>query len=74
MKRGELVILWIGGILSSLVLLLGSYGMPGVPSEVELKIDGADTVAGHVVQTVFVLLAIWIICGLVWVSIYRRKP
>jgi hypothetical protein len=72
MKRGELVILWVGGLLSTAVLLLQAANVPRVPSELTLKIDGAHTVSGHIIVTVFILVAIWIVCGLVWVTLYLR--
>ena len=30
MKRGELIILWVGGILSSLLLIVAAIGLPGM--------------------------------------------
>jgi hypothetical protein len=53
MKRGELIILWVGGLLSVFVLIMA--------------LDHQEIWA----VAVF-LLAIWIICGLVWLTLYRR--
>jgi hypothetical protein len=53
-KRGELIILWVGGLLSVFVL-----------------IEGARVEEPFIIG-VF-LLAIWIICGLVWLTLYRRQ-
>ena len=41
---------------------------------VAINLPGAGTLDGQVVITVFLLLAIWIICGLVWLTLYRRAP
>jgi hypothetical protein len=62
MKPGELIILWVGGLLSAALLATAR-----APTS-----DMAD-VAGHVVDGVALLLAIWTICGLVWLTIYRRS-
>jgi hypothetical protein len=56
MKRGELIILWVGGLLSVLVLIAGAN----------------DYRRDYFIMGVL-LLAIWIICGLVWLTLYRRK-
>ena len=56
MKRGELIILWVGGLLSVLVLIAGAN-----VSERDPFVMAA------------LLLAIWIICGLVWLTLYRRQ-
>jgi hypothetical protein len=66
MKRGKLIILWIGGILSAALLVLDQA--PG-PIEQKLYV----TLGGHVVNLLAKLAAIWIICGLVWLTLYRRK-
>jgi hypothetical protein len=34
---------------------------------------GAAFVAGYVFEVVTRLLAIWIVCGLVWLTLYRRS-
>jgi hypothetical protein len=82
MKRGELIILWVGGLLSVALLI------PVVPSSDpsmrdvilrDLGLPMKDTqpsmavVAGYVFNVVTKLLAIWIICGLVWLTLYRRN-
>ena len=64
MKRGELIVLWVGGLLSAALLAFGDVptsrrheltGLTGAPS--------MAVVAGYVFEVIFRLLAIWIICG-----------
>jgi hypothetical protein len=70
MKRGELIILWVGGLLSVVVL---SGGAPRIPSSIDLPFVSSGTVAGYVVDLIARLASIWILCGLAWVTLYRRK-
>jgi len=66
-KTGELVILWIGGLLSIGVLIGGS------PIDaLDIKVFGPGLVAAQIVRILSSLLAIWILCGLVWITLYRR--
>jgi len=65
MKRGELIILWIGGILSVALLVLSQAPDP-ITQKVSL------TLGGYIVDLIMKLAAIWIICGLVWLTLYRR--
>jgi len=65
MKRGELIILWIGGILSVALLVLSQAPDP-ITQEVSL------TLGGYIVDLMMKLAATWIICGLVWLTLYRR--
>jgi len=69
MKRGELVILWVGGLLS-VALLTVTVAPTSFSSRTELD---EPIIAGYVFNVVTKLLAIWIICGLVWLTLYRRK-
>jgi hypothetical protein len=55
MKRGELIILWVGGLLT-------------VANLVGVALHGAQ--ARDVYPTLILILAIWIICGLVWLTLY----
>jgi len=73
MQRGKLIIPWVGGILSSLVLMAAVTNAPDVQSQVDLAVRGGPTVGGHIIETIFLLLAIWILCGLVWGWLYRGK-
>jgi len=66
MKRGEIVILWIGGILSAALLVLYE-----APDPIQQKVS--LTLGGHVVNLFTKLALIWIICGLVWVTLYKRS-
>ena len=68
MKRGELVILWVGGLLSAALLII-------IEAPLHRGLIAADEpiIAGYVFNVVTKLLAIWIICGLVWLTLYRRK-
>ena len=68
MKTGELVILWVGGLLSVVALIDGS-----AIDALEIKTFGAGLVAAQIVKILSSLLAIWIFCGLVWVTLYRRR-
>ena len=67
MKRGELVIVWLGGLASLFVLLNFRVGS-GLRLEASLG-DVGEAIA----HTAMYLLANWILCGLVWLTIYRRK-
>jgi hypothetical protein len=67
MKRGELIILWVGGLLS-IVTVMGGW-----PSDVDVRIYGTGIVMTRVVEKVGIVLAIWIMCGLVWVTLYKRS-
>jgi preprotein translocase subunit SecG len=65
MKTGELVILWIGGLLSvAAVARIFSY---------QPQLIGASGIGVVVVQVMGLVAAIWIICGLIWATIYKRK-
>jgi hypothetical protein len=66
MKRGELIILWVGGLLSIIPLMVGW------PSDLDVRLYGAGIVVVRVVEKVGIVLAIWILCGLVWLTLYRR--
>jgi len=68
MKTGELVILWVGGLLSVVALIDGK-----AIDALEIKTFGAGLVAAQIVKILSSLLAIWIFCGLVWVTPYRRR-
>ena len=57
MKRGELIIVWVGGLLSVALLII--------------VIDPTTSV-GEFFNILAKLLAVWIICGLVWLTLYRR--
>jgi hypothetical protein len=67
MKWGELIILWVGGLLSIMTLIANW------PSHVDVRVYGPGIVMATVAQRVGLVLAIWIICGLVWVSLYKRS-
>ena len=66
MKRGQLIILWIGGILSAALLILSQ-----APDPVEQKIS--LTLGAYVINVLTKLAVIWIVCGLVWVTMYKRS-
>jgi hypothetical protein len=69
MKRGELVILWIGGLLSAALLIIVQAPLSHNP-----RIDFDEPmITGYIFNVVTKLLAIWIICGLVWLTLYRRN-
>jgi hypothetical protein len=81
MKRGELIILWVGGLLSVGCInprgrtdfgvsgrdsILNEWGLPtrdAQPSMAAVLVTFSEVMAR--------LLAIWIICGLVWLTLYR---
>jgi Na+/phosphate symporter len=67
MKRGELIILWVGGLLSVALLTIMV-----VPTSRGVIPTDEPIVAGYVFNLLTKLLAIWIICGLVWLTLYRR--
>jgi hypothetical protein len=67
MKRGELIIAWLGGLASVFVVSNFRVGR-GIRTGPVLG-DLGEGIA-HIF---FYLLAIWIVCGLVWLTIYRRK-
>jgi hypothetical protein len=64
MKTGELVIMWIGGLLAVYILLDFATPSPRmyVPWTTELRMFPGRTVA-----------AIFIVCLMVWATIYKRK-
>jgi hypothetical protein len=73
MKRGELIILWVGGLLSAALLVTAN-----VPTSIRDEIlrggpSSMAAVAGYVFEVIAKLLAIWIICWLVWLTPYRRS-
>lgn len=65
MKRGELIILWAGALLSVALLILSE-----APSPIDQKVS--LSLGGYIVNLLARLAAIWIICGLVWLTLYRR--
>jgi hypothetical protein len=67
MKWGGLIILWVGGLLS-IVTLMGGW-----PSDLDVRVYGPGIVMARVAEKVGIVLAIWIMCGLVWVSPYKRS-
>jgi hypothetical protein len=69
MKRGELTILWVGGLLSVALLIITIAPTSSSP-RTELY---EPIIAGYVFNVITKLLAIWIICGLLWLTLYRRQ-
>jgi hypothetical protein len=67
MKRGELLILWVGGLLSIVILMVGW------PDGLDVRMYGAGIVVVRIVEKISIVLAIWILCGLVWVTLYKRS-
>ena len=84
MKRGELIILWVGGLLSVAVLILADVptlvfsGRDSILNELGLATRDAQpsmaAVAGYIFEVIARLLAIWIICGLVWLTLLPARP
>jgi Na+/phosphate symporter len=70
MKRGELVILWIGGLLSVALLIIVQAPLSHTPG---IDINREPIIAGYVFNIITRLLAIWIVCALVWLTLYRRS-
>ena len=62
MKRGELILLWTGTLLSTALLILDQD-----------PIYDEQNLNAHLVSLFAKLAAIWIICGLVWLTLYRSK-
>ena len=56
---------WAGGLCSVAVLLL-------VPAPTQ-TMRFEPVIAGYVFAVAKTLLAIWILCGLVWVTLYKRS-
>ena len=71
MKTGELIILWVGGLLSVAVLMLTNVG-PTDPLGLGRDSGGAGEVLGDTIHLIGTVLSIWILCGLVWLTIYKR--
>ena len=69
MKTGELIILWVGGLLS-VVVVVGGLGV----SDLDLRVYGAGTIVSQALSAAGKLISIWILCGLVWLTIYKRQP
>jgi hypothetical protein len=73
-KTGELIILWVGGLLSVVVLVQTWVGPPdplGFPEYGGGLIIGS--VIGRTIRLIGTVISIWILCGLVWLTIYKRK-
>ena len=68
MKPGELIILWVGGLLSIVALMVDHW-----PNYFDVRRYGSGVLALHVLQRLSVVLAIWILCVLVWVTLYKRS-
>ena len=69
MKTGELIILWVGGLLSVALFAFVNAPLSWTP---RLEID-QPVIGGYFFNVLTKLAAIWIICGLVWLTLYRRK-
>jgi len=64
MKWGEIILLWVAGLWTVLVTLALVLG--GLSSE---QVSGT-----YFVWLVLASLPVWVICGLVWVTVYGRTP
>ena len=71
MKTGELIILWVGGPLSVAVLSL-TYVGPTDPLGLDRYEGSVGSVIGSTIQLIGRVISIWIVCGLVWLTIYKR--
>ncbi|MGH7774326.1 MAG: hypothetical protein ACREQA_19040 [Candidatus Binatia bacterium] len=68
MKRGELIILWVAGIWTIVAIVLG--GDPHVSGG---RGDAPLYQSAAYLSYVFRIAApMWILCGLAWVTIYKR--
>lgn len=67
MKTDELIILWVGGLLS--VFLLNERG---APSDLDIRTFGPAILIPWLVGVVTRVATIWILCGLVWITVYKR--
>ena len=68
MKKGELVILWIGGLLSIVVLIASE-----APTRASFIRGEQPIAAAYFINAAFRLVGIWIVCGLAWLTLYKRK-
>ena len=60
MKWGEIVILWIGGGLTIFSMVTN----PPISNELGVMWD---------LDGLWPIISIWIVCGLIWITIYKRK-
>ena len=68
-KTGELIILWVGGLLSVSVLVALR-----APDDLEIRTFGPAILIPWLVGMATLVATIWILCALVWLTIYERKP
>jgi hypothetical protein len=71
MKIGELIILWVGGLLSVAVLVLTNIG-PTDPLGLGRYSGSVGSVIGSTIHLIGIVISIWILCALVWLTIYKR--
>ena len=71
MKWGEIILLWVAGLWTVFVLLGLDLDIKN-PLIVDPRLF-ASVSEGTWVPLIDKSLPIWIICGLLWVTIYKRK-
>jgi hypothetical protein len=74
LKRGELIILWIAGIWTAFVLVVGELHDPwlrffSIPVNNPIVYESAT----YLTQAFKAAAPIWIVCALVWLTLYKRK-
>ena len=74
MKRGELILVWIAGLWTIVAIILA--GSPGVSWPFDIPQPGSHVyeTAGYFAKVFKVAVPGWILCGLMWATLYRRRP
>jgi hypothetical protein len=74
LRTGEIIILWLGGLLSALVLVIYGGRVENVAGgPLGLEQPSVGTVVGGIFAALAFIGAIWITCALVWVTMYKRE-
>ena len=64
MRRSQIVVLWIGGMWTVLlIIIVGVLVTPG----------GGMTPLSFLAVVLIVSLPVWIMCGLIWVTLNRKS-
>jgi hypothetical protein len=71
MKRGQIILLWVGGLWTVLVTVGSILDLVTIGSIVDN--DPPAYVSYYIKVIVLLSLPVWIVCGLIWVTKYRTK-
>jgi hypothetical protein len=71
MKRGQIILLWIGGLWTVFVIVGSVLDVVTIGSIVDY--DPQAYLSYYIKVIVLLSLPVWIVCGLVWVTKYRTR-